>query len=34
LEKKISQKITYQFIPRTKNYQADFLVNQTLDKQS
>ncbi len=34
LEKKISRKITYQFIPRTKNYQADFLVNQTLDKQS
>lgn len=34
LEKNISQKIFYKFIPRTKNYQADFLVNQTLDQKN
>jgi len=32
LERKIPQKIFYEFIPRTKNHQADFLVNQTLDQ--
>jgi len=32
LEKEINQKIFYHFIPRQKNYHADFLVNQTLDK--
>ena len=32
LEKEISEKIFYHFIPRQKNYHADFLVNQTLDK--
>jgi ribonuclease HI len=34
LEKKFSQTFFYHFIPRTKNYQADVLVNQALDKQS
>ncbi len=34
LEKNISQKTFYQFIPRAENYQADFLVNQTLNRQS
>ena len=34
LEKNFSQKFFYHFIPRSKNHQADFLVNQTLDKQS
>jgi len=34
LEKNFSQEVSYNFIPRTKNYQADFLVNQTLDKQN
>ena len=34
LEKKFSQTFFYHFIPRTKNYQADALVNQALDKQS
>jgi len=34
LEKNFSQKFFYHFIPRNKNHQADFLVNQTLDKQS
>lgn len=34
LEKNISQKIFYKFIPRTKNHQADFLVNQTLDQKN
>lgn len=33
LEKNFSQKFVYHFIPRTKNYQADALVNQTLDQQ-
>lgn len=32
LENKISGKIFYHFIPREKNKEADFLVNQTLDK--
>jgi ribonuclease HI len=32
LEKEINEKIFYHFIPRQKNYHADFLVNQTLDK--
>ena len=32
LEKEISEKIFYHFIPRQKNHHADFLVNQTLDK--
>src|SRR4030042_3562404 len=34
LEKNISQKIFYKFIPRTKNHQADFLVNKTLDQKN
>jgi len=34
LEKKISQEIFYKFIPRTENYQADFLVNQALDQKN
>ena len=34
LEKKIAQEIFYKFIPRTKNHQADFLVNQTLDQKN
>ena len=33
LEKVFLKKIFYKFIPRTKNYQADFLVNQTLNQQ-
>ena len=32
LENKISGKVFYHFIPREKNKEADFLVNQTLDK--
>jgi len=34
LEKEINGKIFYHFIPRQKNHHADFLVNQTLDKQN
>ncbi len=34
LEKKISRETSFKFIPRAKNYQADFLVNQTLDRQN
>lgn len=34
LEDKISPKIFYEFIPRTKNHQADFLVNQILDQKN
>jgi ribonuclease HI len=34
LEKKIYQKTSYRFIPRAKNYQADSLVNQTLDQKN
>lgn len=34
LEKKITAKIFYNFIPRSKNYLADSLVNQTLDKKN
>jgi len=32
LEKEIGKRINYQFIPRQKNYEADLLVNQSLDK--
>ena len=32
LERKIKVKIFYKFIPRAKNYQADSLVNQTLNQ--
>lgn len=32
LEEKITSKIFYNFIPRSENYQADSLVNQTLDQ--
>lgn len=34
LEKEINGKLFYHFIPRQKNHHADFLVNQTLDKQN
>ena len=33
LEEKIVSEIFYNFIPRSENYQADSLVNQTLDKE-
>jgi ribonuclease HI len=33
-ERKFSQTFFYHFVPRTKNYQADALVNQALDKQN
>lgn len=32
LEKTINITINYKFIPRNQNFQADFLVNQALDK--
>jgi ribonuclease HI len=34
LEKKITATFFYHFVPRTKNYQADALVNEALNKQS
>jgi len=34
LEKKFPVTFFYHFIPRTKNYQADALVNEALDKQN
>jgi ribonuclease HI len=33
LEEKIGSKIFYNFVPRFENYQADSLVNQTLNKE-
>lgn len=32
LEKEIGGNVSYSFIPREKNYQADFLVNKTLSE--
>ncbi len=33
LEAEISDKITYAYVPREKNFEADKIVNETLDKQ-